>query len=239
MRDMKIFTIFLFVIFLSICFILSNCTVKDPIGPFLSGSNNVEDTENEINDDTNGDTNGNGSSTNDGGIDYIIQHDWETNEEGWIINWGTAITNIEQSTTRAKSNNGSLAIIVNLNSTNTEGEATYFFNPSTTNLSKNKIHLWVFFPNGSQGDPGSPNTIQLIFRDSIWNSKYSHLMDLNNHISRNVWNEIIIDMQNEAWNYDDGCNLDELCGYGIKISRGPASTYSGSFTFYIDAYGWD
>ncbi len=94
-------------------------------------------------------------------------------------------------------------------------------------------------PAGSQGDPSSPNVIQLTFRDSILNLKYSHLIDINNHISRNVWTEIIIDMKNEIWDYDMGCILSQLCRYGIRIKRGSASTYNGSFTFYIDAYGWD
>ncbi len=230
MRDMKTFAIFLIALFLSIVFILSNCTVKDPIGPFLS--NNVEDTENEINGDANGDT-------TDNGIDYIIQHDWETNEEGWNIDTGTAVTNVEQSTAQAKSNNSSLAIMVNLNTNNIDGIVSYYFCPSFIDLSTNKIHLWVFFPPGSEGDPSSLNRFQLVFRDTDFLDNYSHFMEIGSvDIITNQWHEIVINMTNENWAIS-AADLTILCGYGIKISHGPASAYSNSFTFYIDAYGWD
>jgi len=250
-----IFLLIIIIPFLNL--ILETCYVKQPIGPFMEeviiteeNNNNIVYTNGTSATNGTGSTNGTGA-TNGGGETnggtpitnlYTVIHDWEIDEESWTSNWGNAVRaiDVQQSILRATNGSGSLSIYVTLDAGHVEGEVTYLINPSTLNLFLKKVHLWFFFPAGAEGDPISPNGIQIIFIDHFWKSMYSKWTNIGpTGIIENQWYPIVIDTASEPWDWDEGADFSQLYGYGIRINRGPASTYSGSFTFYVDAFGWE
>ncbi|MCX7956892.1 MAG: InlB B-repeat-containing protein [Endomicrobia bacterium] len=104
------------------------------------------------------------------------RYNFEASVQGWVHQTYTdsqAITAVARDTSKARYGSASLRCTVNLQGSHanySKGE-TFVDLQTPVNLSNATVTVWVWIPTEATGTP--PNGIQVFFKDSAWNSKYS------------------------------------------------------------------
>jgi uncharacterized repeat protein (TIGR02543 family) len=169
------------------------------------------------------------------------RYSFETGVQGWVAQTyvdSQAITTVAQDTTKAKYGSASLRCTVNLqggHANYSKGE-TYVDLQTAQNLSNATVTLWVWIPSQAVASP--PNGIQVFFKDSNWNSKYSSWKNIGYDIPTDEWVQITINTATEQWGYDGGANLSQIRLVGVKIGTGDQSTATFSGYIWIDSVNW-
>jgi len=169
------------------------------------------------------------------------RYSFETGVQGWVAQTyvdSQAITTVAQDTTKAKYGSASLRCTVNLQGGHpnySKGE-TYVDLQTPQNLSNKTVTLWIWIPSQAVANP--PNGIQVFFKDSNWNSKYSSWKNIGYDIPTEEWVQITVNTATEQWGYDGGANLSQVRLVGVKIGTGNQSNATFSGYIWIDSVNW-
>ncbi|MEN3013100.1 MAG: InlB B-repeat-containing protein [Endomicrobiia bacterium] len=169
------------------------------------------------------------------------RYNFETSVQGWVHQTYTdsqAITAVSRDTSKARYGQASLRCTVNLqggHANYSKGE-TFVDLQTPTDLSNKIVTVWVWVPSETVATPS--NGIQVFFKDSNWNSKYSSWRNIGGDITPGVWNQISVNTANEVWGWDNGCNLSQVRLVGVKIGTGDGSTFTFNGYIWIDSVNW-
>jgi len=208
---------------------------------FVSWSGDVTGTSNPttVTMNSNKNVTANFESTND-----TARYNFETSVQGWVAQTyvdSQAITAVARDTSKARYGSASLMCTVDLREYNHPNKAkgeTYVDLQTGQDMSNVTVTLWVWIPSQAVGDPSQPNGIQVFFKDTNWNSKYSRWRNIGTDILTNEWVQITINTATEQWGYDDGANLSQTRLIGVKIGTGGTSTATFSGYIWIDSVNW-
>lgn len=191
---------------------------------------------------------GNGGNT---GSKEPGSYGFEVGTQGWIFRVfadSMAITSVVQNTENSLEGSASLQCTVDLIGGDTQkGKGELFVDLMShpplgiigpVDLSDKTFSVWVYLPAEASGDPTKPNGIQLFFKDTDFNSKYSSWQNIGTMVHIDQWEQVTVDIATESWAWDDGCNLSLIGELGIKIATGGGSTENFSGTMLVDNVAW-
>jgi len=98
------------------------------------------------------------------------------------------------------------------------------------------VAIWV--PREAVGNPKSPNGLHFFFKDDQGRAKYSRWISFA-EIPTDTWYQVVLDVENELWSWDDGANLRNVAVVGIKIAASgepEAKGFTGAI--WLDAFDW-
>lgn len=175
---------------------------------------------------------------------------FKENDMEWEPNtyWDSqAIISVTQTSDIAFLSSGSLRMMLNLigsDSTNGQGEAfvDLIYHPpygvtAPVDLLGVEISAWIYAPKGSGGPQGQENYMQVMVKDSNWNSEYGKATD----VVEETWFKITLipsATQPIGGDMKPGFDPTDIILVGVKIGSQSDSTYQYTGPIYLDAFDW-
>jgi hypothetical protein len=175
---------------------------------------------------------------------------WRREDKGKI----EAIQDVERSTVKAKSGDGSLGLQVNLVSEyeyHDRGEAYVDLRfyppegleapPGPLDLTGIKVTIWVYARAEAAGNPDTPNGVQVFVKDQDYNTEYGKWTDLIALRSADRWISTTLVPATEpppGGTMDDDFDPSDIALVGIRIAAGSGYTDTYTGTVWIDDVCW-